>query len=195
MSAGQQESPRKVHGHQRNAPTQDSIKFANMGDKKQSDNRELSPDEKLGLGCLFVAMVLWWPFASCCVVCYCILIGAFESPFVVVAYIPIAFAGSMSLVWMDMSNTSDASFSWSYIKRTSSVFLKKSLPCLLAMMLVPAFASLWLNDIWKRQSDNRYFLVLAWSLAIGAAYAVLNYLIWRLLKHPILNPKHPKQTK
>jgi hypothetical protein len=145
---------------------------------------------KVELGCALAMTAAYWPFMSCALVTFNVLLGVPKEPFNWnLAFVPTMLILSSSLQSLLLSLTPDERNNW----RTVASKSLRVLPFLLIMGTINALADLFLNYGWS--TANRYAFILFGSFAAGAVCATCTYLFWRLLMHPILNPRQPTPTK
>jgi hypothetical protein len=165
-----------------------------MGIEKQIDDKSAAPTQgNVELGCSLVFTALYWPFMSCALVTFHVLLGVPKEPF------------DATLVWVPsmLVATSASQLAIQLLSREEqnnfrAVFRQaiKVVPFILVMVFINYLAGFILRFFWS--TANRYAFILFGSFAAGAVCTACTYVFWRLLVYPILNPfpsKKPYPTK
>jgi hypothetical protein len=145
------------------------------------------------LGCSLVFTALYWPFMSCAVVTFNVLLGVPKEPFELnLAFAPIMLVSlsACQLAMQILPPEQKANF------RAAFRQAFKIVPFFLLIMIIHFAAQYVLKFGWT--TNNRYPFILFGSFAAGAVCTACTYVFWRLLVYPILNPsphKKPYPTK
>jgi hypothetical protein len=162
-----------------------------MGIEPQIDDRAATQAQgNVELGCSLVLTALYWPFMSSAMVTFHVLLGVPKEPFELdLAFPPIMLVAlsACQLAMQILPSEQKTDF--------LAVFRQgiKIVPYFLVIMIIHFASHFVLKFGWT--TANRYAFILFGSFAAGAVCTACTYVFWRLLVHPILNPKNPSSTK
>jgi hypothetical protein len=162
-----------------------------MGMEQRNEVEPATPTHgNVELGCALVFTAFYWPFMSCAMAIFNLILGVPKEPFDwTLGFVPAMLIMSSSLQSVANSLSPDERNNWRTVTHKSL----RILPFLLIMIIINTLADLFLQYGWS--TANRYAFILFGSFAVGAVCAACTYLFWRLLMHPILNPRQPSLTK
>ena len=155
-----------------------------MGIEQRNEDESATPTQgNVELGCALVFTALYWPFMSCALVPFNVLLGVPKEPFdFTLASLPTILIVSNFLQSLTLSLTPDERNNW----RTLTHKSLRLLPFLLIMGTINTLANLLLDYGWS--TANRYAFILFGSFAIGAVCTACTFVFWRLLSIPFSIP-------
>jgi len=129
-----------------------------MGIEQQIDGEsETQTQGNVELGCALAMTAAYWPFMSCAMVTFNVLLGVPKEPFGWdLGFLPTMLIMSLSLQSLALSLTPDERNNWRIVARKTLGVL----PFLLILGTMNAFADLLLGYGWS--TDNRYAFIFVW---------------------------------